>query len=140
MALSTDDDGLKELTRKLFWAIDSSRKLTRSQKADCFKWAARLAERVIERHPSHPPPVDTSKQSSYTGLADGRGGGRDKSSIQRPSRRSPPPDMPAWERRQAEMREKAWGYVDRAGMANGQYPIPSEVYREVSNGRSNSTG
>jgi len=137
----TQDDHAKELARKLYWAISSTfHGLTRQQKATTFTWAADMAERVISRiGPSLPPPVDTSTSDGYAGQAVGRGGGRNDSSLPRAARPLPPPNMPAWHRQQELMRQRAWAHVLKGKEAGRQLPIPRDVYREVGNGRSNST-
>lgn len=116
----SEHDLCKELTRKLYWAITSTiTGLDRAGKATSFTWAADMAERIIARtHPSHPPPVDSGRSNGYTGLADGRGGGRVKPSLPRFSRSQPPPNQAVWEQQQAAMREKAWAYV-MASRQNG---------------------
>jgi len=142
MAPSKDADREKQLARKLFWAVSSTFPgMTKRQKASTFTWAAEMAERVIARvHPSHPPPVDTSTSNGYHGQADGRGGGRYDPSLPRAPRPLPPPTMASWDRQQKVMRDRAWAYV-LTGRRNGdQLPVPADVYREVGNGRSNSTG
>ncbi len=138
----SDDSPQKQLTRKLYWAITSTfPKLSRADKAKTFTWAADMAERVIQRvHPSLPPAVDTNPQNGYAVQAEGRGGGRYDPSHTNGSRPLPPPSMPAWERQQAVMRERAWAHVMRGRKAGHQLPIPEAAYREVGNGRSNSPG
>ncbi len=126
----------KQLTRKLYWAISSTcPHLTKQQKAATFSWAASMAERIIDRLPSLPPSVDSASSNGYHGQAEGRGGGRNDPSIQRNVRSLPPPNMPAWERQQALMRERAWAHVLK-GRSNGyQLPIPPEVFKEVGSGK-----
>jgi len=137
----SDDDHVKQLTRKLFWAISSTiPQLTRQQKATTFTWAADMAERVIDRlHPSLPPTVDSVASTGYHGQAEGRGGGRNEPSHTKVTRPLPPPNMQAWERDQAVMRERAWAHVLKGRREGVQVPIPATVYREVTNGRSNSS-
>jgi len=139
---ASEDPHQKELARKLYWAVSTTCKgMTKQQKASTFTWAADMAERILTRiGPSLPLPVDTEKAERYHGQAVGRGGGRNDPSILGTARPLPPPNMPAWERQQAAMRERAWAHVAR-GRSNGtQLPIPDSVYREVGNGSSNSTG
>ncbi len=129
----SDNDHVKQLTRKLYWAISSTYpQLTREQKATTFTWAADMAERIMSRLvPSLPPSVDSGSSNGYHGQAVGRGGGRNDPSIQRPTRSLPPPNMPAWEREQAVMRDRAWAHVLKGRSNGAQLPIPAGVYREV---------
>lgn len=140
MAPSEHDD-VKELTRKLYWAVSSTLRLTKRQKTTTFTWAADMAERICLRsHPSLPPSVDSDGLNGYHGQAEGRGGGRIRSSIQRSATRKPPlPDQAGWERRQQALRDRAWAYVLGEPTASSS-PIAAGVDREVGNGRSNSTG
>jgi len=135
-------DHVKQLARKLYWAVSSSiPNLSKQQRSSTFDWAKRMAERIVDDcHPSLPPPVDARSANGYTGQAEGRGGGRNRSSIQRSSRPPPPPEMPAWELAQAAMRGRAWAHVLKGRSEGDQLPFPPEVYREVGNGRSNSSG
>lgn len=137
-----DDDHVKQLTRKLYWAISSTfPRLTREEKAKTFSWAAQMAERVIQRvHPSLPPPVDTAAHNGYHGQAEGRGGGRYDPSLPRRSRALPPPNMADWTLQQAAMRKRAWGHVMKGRAEEVQLPIPQDAYREVGNGRTDSSG
>jgi len=136
------DPAVKELTRKLYWAVTSSiTSLNKQQKGSTFNWAAHLAERILSsRVAFRPPSVDKSPLNVDNGQADGRGGGRYDPSHTKG--RPPLPDpakQQAWERDQEEKRRKAWEYVlqSREGV---QLPIPSSAYREVTNGRSYSSG
>lgn len=136
-----DDKLVKELTRKLYWAVSSSiPTLTKQQKGSTFGWAANLAERILtSRVAFRPPSVDKSPINVDNEQADGRGGGRYTPSHTTGPRHLPnPPERLAWERDQAAKREKAWEHVARYWEGE-QLPIPSYVYREVSNGRSNSS-
>lgn len=138
---ASDHDYAKELTRKLYWAVSSTFPLTKQQRATSFTWAADMADRMLKRlHPSHPLPVDKRPSNGYHGQADGRGGGRYKPSIQRGVPPQPLPNQAAWELDQAAKRKAAWAYVLATVPLDGQLPIPPEVFREVGNGRSNSTG
>lgn len=138
----TEKNDVKELTRKLYWAISSTlRNLDKQQRTDTFNWAARMAERIIaDCVPSLPLPVDTGSRNRYAGQAEGRGGGRNNPSHTRGRTPSPPPDQEAWETAQAAMRRRAWVYVQRGRREGDQLPLPVEVYREVGNGSSNRTG
>ena len=139
MAASESSDA-KELTRKLFWAVSSTFPgLTKQEKAKTFSWAADLAERMIDRRPpSLSLPVDFGQKNGYHGQAVGRGGGKNRPSIQRSIPPPPPSDQPAWDRQQAGMRRKAWAYVLQGRAASRQLPIPKEAYREVGYGSSDS--
>jgi len=136
------EDHTKELARKLYWAISSTLSgLSKQQRSDMFNWASRMADRIItDCHPSLPPTVDNRDSNGYHGQAVGRGGGRNNPSIPRASRPQPPPDLPAWERQQAAMRERAWAHVRGGRCTAQQLPIPGNVYREVGYGSSDSAG
>lgn len=138
----SNEQPAKQLARKLFWAVTSTfPSLTRQERSQTFTWAADMADRIITRcHPSLPPSVDNQSSDGYHGQAEGRGGGRYDPSTPGKVRRLPPPNMAAWELDQKAKRDRAWEYV-LTGRKNGhQLPIPPKVYREVGNGRSNSTG
>jgi len=84
-------DNHKELTRKLFWAVTSTCKLTRQQRSSTFTWAADLAEKILTRTETEqkdtgkPLPsasrLDPGPKDRYAALAEGRGGGRVPSSL-----------------------------------------------------------
>lgn len=137
----SEKQAAKELTRKLFWAVSSTfPSLTKQERSKTFSWAAEMADRIIDRcHPSLPPTVDNQLSDGYHGQAEGRGGGRYNPSLSRVARPLPPPNLAAWERNQEVMRQRAWAYVLKGRSEGAQLPIPVEVYREVGNGRSNSS-
>ncbi len=134
-----EDKTVKELTRKLYWAVTSSiPSLNKQQKGSTFNWAAHLAERILSsRVAFRPPPVDKSPINVDNLQADGRGGGRYNSSHTKGRPRPPnPAKQEAWELDQAEKRRKAWEYVLRS-REGVQLPLPASACREVTNGRSN---
>lgn len=65
--LSDSTDPIKELTRKLYWAVSSTLPLSRDQKKTSFTWAANLAERIAAAAAARPPPA--SRSNGLTGKA-----------------------------------------------------------------------
>jgi len=55
--LSDPKDPLRELTRKLYWAVSSTIPLNTAQKKTTFSWAADLADKLIARAAVLPPPA-----------------------------------------------------------------------------------
>lgn len=135
-------DPVKELTRKLYWAVTSTfPRMSKDQKRSTFGWAADMADRIATRTlAALPPSVDNNHRNSHTGQAVGRGGGRYNPSLPRSDRPPPPPNQEAWVLDQAAMREKAWAHVLEGRQAERQLPLPAECYREVGYGSTNSTG
>lgn len=131
----------KELTRKLFWAITSTfPNLAKGQRISTFSWAAQLADRIIDgRQPSLPLPVDSSPSNGYTGLAEGRGGGRKRPSSSSALSPSTAARLAAFRAEQAALTARAWAWVRRDEAAPRQLPIPESVYREVTYGSSDSS-
>ncbi len=154
MASTQPDPPLRELTRKLHWAVTSTLPhLSREQRTAVFEWAADIAERLMARpsasrspktHQMRPPPrpkaVDAGRANRYAQQAEGRGGGRiGVSSVKRRHQSSRAPLRVATPLPDFEAQKRAAIAYMRTGQAGErQLPIPPEVYREVGYGSTNS--
>jgi len=128
-------DLLKELTRKLHWAVTSTCNLDRDRKIATFAWAARVAQSILlravasspsaSRNPSkkRDPLVASSAQNGYHGQAEGGVVGF-QSNGHVPPKRSRPAAQPFGARKafllaQQAMKAKALAYV-KAEKARGK--------------------
>ncbi len=137
MASTQLDPPLKELTRKLFWAIISTfPDLSSEERTHTFTWAANMADKIMARpSASRSSPkthqntssrgevgLDARRANRYARQAEGRGGGRlNVSSVK--GRRSSQPSradaaaahLPAFSAEQKAMKGRALAYMMAQG-------------------------
>jgi len=124
---SSQDGEVKELSRKLYWAITSTLTLSRDQKHTTFSWCVRMAEGIIKRHETPPPPASRKTEKGVP-CDGGRRGGLGLVGPSPPGALSrPSPDrLAAFVVCQRGLHERARRHVDKMYGRNGKEPVQGE--------------
>ncbi len=156
MASLQTDPLLKELTRKLFWAVCSTfPHLSRDERSQTFSWAVGLADKIMARpsasrlsqaHQNHT--IEAADEFPWKdkrlkmGRRKGGGGGRSHvSSVKEGLSAATRLKIAAHVLTDfKEQQRQAIHYMLTGQRRDAQLPIPSEVYREVGRGSSDSSG